>query len=59
MENRSYVKALILPFHQKILSIQSLHFSLKCCFEKLSAWILVILIKNVSKVDVSLFHRGG
>ena len=51
MKNRSYVKAKILLFRQKLLSIQNFYYLLKCYLEKLPAWILVILIKNVSKVD--------
>ena len=56
MKSRSYVKTYILLFHQKLLSIQNFYYLLKCYLEKLPAWILVILIKNVSKVDFEIVH---
>ena len=54
MKNQSYVKACILLFHQKLLSVQNFYYLLKCCLEKLPAWILAILVKNVSKVDFEI-----
>ena len=56
MKNQSYVKASLLLFHQKLLSIQNFCDVLKCYLEKLPAWILVILIKNVVKVDFQIAH---
>ena len=43
-------------FPQKLLNIQNFHYLLKCYLEKLPAWILVILINNVCKVDFEIAH---
>ena len=59
MKNQCNVKASILLFRQKLLSIQNFYYLLKCYLEKLPGWILVILIKNVSKGDfeIALIHH--
>ena len=59
MKNQSYVKTQILLSHQMLLTIQNFYYLFKCNLEKLPVWILVILMKNVSKVDfeIALTHH--
>ena len=45
-----------MPFHQKLLNIQNFYYPLKCYLEMLTAWKLVILIKNMLKVDFEIAH---
>ena len=46
----------LLPFHQKLLNIQNFQYPLKCYLEILTAWELLILTKNVLKVDFKIAH---